>query len=73
MQQGKIMTHTALFKNEIYLVTTSIVSIGVLTGQTYFDLALAALLIFPVINLPTVNVLRNERQQPNTVDKCASC
>ena len=67
------MTHTALFKKESYLVITSIVSIGVLAGQAYFDLALAALLITPVINILTGNVFNNERQQPNKIDKYASC
>jgi len=67
------MTHTTLFKKESYLVITSIVSIGVLTGQAYFDLALAALLIFPVINLATGNVFRNEQPRPDNIDDCASC
>ena len=46
------MTHTNLFKNEGYLIVTSIISIGVLGGYDYFNLTLAALLILPVINLP---------------------
>ena len=46
------MTHTTLFKNEIYLIVTSIISIGVLSGYEYLSIVLAALLIIPVIKLP---------------------
>jgi len=67
------MTHTTLFKNEIYLIVTSLVSLGVLSGYTYFDLALAILLITPVINLPAVNIFSKEQLHSNNLDKCATC
>ncbi len=55
------MTHTTLFKNEGYLIVTSIISIGVLGGYDYFSLALGALLILPVINLPNKKIFSNDR------------
>jgi len=67
------MTHTHLFKNEIYLTVTSVISIGVLGGYDYFNLALAALLILPVINLPDKKSFSSERFNSDNLNKCASC
>lgn len=67
------MTHTHLFKNEIYLIVTSLISIGVLSGYDYFNLALAALLILPVINLPDKKVFSRERLHSNNLNNCTSC
>lgn len=67
------MTHTTLFKNEIYLTVTSIISIGVLSGNEYFELALAVLLIAPVVNFPVVNIFSKEKTHPSNLDKCATC
>ena len=53
------MTHTTLFKNEIYLIVTSIISIGVLSGYEYLSIVLAALLIIPVIKLPDRRTFNN--------------
>lgn len=67
------MIHTALLKKESYLFVTSIVSIGVLTGQEYFDLALAALLIIPVIGLPSAKIHGRKLPYSGVTDKCATC
>ena len=71
------MAHTTLFKNETYLIVTSIISIGVLSGYQYFDLALAALLIMPFAKLPARNMARNildkEQSHYTNIDKCTSC
>jgi len=67
------MTHTNLYKNEIYLIVTSIISIGVLSGYDYFGLTLAALLILPVINLPDKKILSNELFHSDRLNKCTSC
>ena len=67
------MTHTNLFKNEIYLIVTSIISIGVLGSYDYFNLTLAALIILPVINLPDKKIFRNKRLHSDNLNKCASC
>ena len=67
------MTHTTLFKNEIYLIVTSIISIGVLSGYEYFNIVLAALLIIPVIKLPDRNIFNNEKLHVTNLDKCAPC
>jgi len=50
------MTHTTLFKNERYLIVTSLISIGVLSGYEYANFILAALLILPLVNLPGRNI-----------------
>jgi len=67
------MKHTNLYKNEVYLIVVSIISIGVLSGYDYFNLALAALLILPVIDLPDKKVLSRERARPDNINKCPSC
>jgi len=67
------MTNVNLFKNEIYLIVTSIISIGVLGGYDYLNLVLAALLILPVINLPYKKIFSRERLDQDNLNKCASC
>ena len=67
------MTHTELFKNEAYLIITSLVSIAVLGGYEYFELALATLLILPVINFPTRNTLNKPKRHSTKANKCTSC
>jgi len=67
------MTHTALYKNEIYLIVTSIISIGVLIGYEYLNIVLAALLIIPVIKLPDRNIFNKEKLHSTNLDKCAHC
>ena len=67
------MTHTTLFKNEIYLIVTSIISIGVLSGYEYLSIVLAAFLIIPVIKLPDRNIFNKEKLHSNCLDKCAPC
>ena len=67
------MTHTTLFKNEIYLIVTSIISIGVLSGYEYLSIVLAALLIIPVIKLPDRNIFNKEQLHSTNLDKCAPC
>lgn len=67
------MIHTTLFKNEVYLIITSIISIGVLTGYEYFDLVLAALLIMPVVNLPAISIFSKDKSHSGNLDKCATC
>ena len=67
------MTHTTLFKNEIYLIVTSIISIGVLSGYEYLSIVLAALLIIPVIKLPDRRIFNKEKLHSNYLDKCAPC
>jgi ABC-type uncharacterized transport system permease subunit len=67
------MTHTNLYKNEIYLVVTSLISIGVLGGYAYFDLALAALIILPAINTLDKKVFSRKRSHSDNLNKCASC
>ena len=67
------MTHTTLFKNEIYLIVTSIISIGVLSGYEYLSIVLAALLIIPVIKLPDRRTFNKEKLHSNCLDKCAPC
>ncbi len=67
------MTHSALYKNDIYLIVTSIISIGVLSGYEYLNIALAALLIIPVINLPGKNTFSKEQLHTGNLDKCAPC
>lgn len=67
------MVHTNLFKNEIYLIVTSVISIGVLDGADYFELALAAILILPLINLPDTKRLGIEFMHTEKPDKCSSC
>lgn len=67
------MTHTTLFKNEIYLIVTSIISIGVLSGYEYLSIVLAVLLIIPVIKLPDRNIFNKEQLHSTNLDKCAPC
>ncbi|MDX2505097.1 MAG: hypothetical protein QNL62_11580 [Gammaproteobacteria bacterium] len=67
------MKHTNLFKNEIYLIITSVISIGVLSGFEYFNLALAALLIGPVVNLPTIDIISKQKSPTSNLDECVSC
>ena len=67
------MTHTSLYKNEAYLIITSFVSIGVLSGYQSFAIALAALLIFPVVNVPKLKISRREASLTKTIDKCVNC
>ena len=67
------MTHTSLFKNEVYLIITSIISIGVLGGYEYLGIALVAILIFPVINMPNVNIFRREQSHTRRLDKRVDC
>ena len=67
------MTHTTLFKNEIYLIVTSIISIGVLSGYKYLSIVLAVLLIIPVIKLPDRNIFNKEKLHSTNLDKCATC
>ncbi len=67
------MTHTALYKNEIYIIVTSIISIGVLNGYEYFSIVLAALLIIPVIKLPDRRIFNKEKLHATYSDKCAPC
>ena len=67
------MTHTTLFKNEVYLVVMSVISIGVLGGYAYFDLALAALITLPVINLPDRTAFSKENFNSNILCKFTSC
>ena len=69
------MIHTTLFKNEYYLVITTIVSIGVLSGCMYCSLLLATLLIAPVIKSLTIK-LNNKRQHRETTvyfNRCDTC
>ena len=73
IKQEKIMTHTNLFKNEIYLIVTSIISIGVLGGYDYFNLALVIFLILPVVNLPDIKTFRKQRLHSDNLNNCASC
>ena len=67
------MTHTNLVKNELYLIVTSIISMGVLSGYDYFNLVLAALLMLPIINLPYKKIFSRERLDQDSLNKCASC
>lgn len=67
------MTHTNLYKNEIYLIVASITSVGVLSGYDYFSLAMVALLILPVIDLPNKRVFSRDRLHPDHPNKCTSC
>jgi len=69
----KIMKQTTLFKNESYLIVTSIISIGVLSGYEYFSLILSALLIIPVVRLSVKNVLNKKQLRITKLYKCASC
>jgi len=50
------MTHTILYKNELYLILLSVISLGVLSGSEYFNFALAVLLIIPILNIPSKKI-----------------
>jgi hypothetical protein len=67
------MTHTNLYTNEAYLIVTSLISIGVLSGYEYFELVLAFLIIMPVVKLPTIRVLDDPNFNLNNTDKCKHC
>jgi len=60
------MMHTRLYKNEAYLILLSVISIGVLSGHKYFDLALIILLFISTISLSdkTIQIMkRNNNKQ----------
>lgn len=67
------MTHEILKKSESYLLITSIVSIGVLSGNDFLSLVLAVLLIVPVIRFIAQKIFYRGQKFPTSLDKCISC
>ena len=45
------MTYTTILKNEIYLVITTLISVGILSGCQYCSPLLAILLIAPLVRV----------------------
>lgn len=64
------MTHKNLYKNEVYLIVASLISIGVLSGYEYFDLALALLITVPAVHFLTKKVLNSSKVHLSNTDKC---
>ena len=62
------MKYTQLLNNKSYLATTTIISIGVLSGYDYCSPLLVALLLFPVVKYLYIKTLSKPRVQIPKLD-----
>lgn len=69
------MKYTQLLNNKSYLATTTIISIGVLSGHDYCSPLLAVLLLLPVVKYLYIKIIRRQKSQTPELDfnKKVSC
>ena len=62
------MKYTQLLNNKSYLATTTIISIGVLSGHDYCSPLLAVLLLVPVVKFLYIKILSKPQAQTSKLD-----